>query len=287
MSLLLTSYMGTQAQAVGLGRHVRRPPLARRPAGDPARSPRSSSSTGRCRGRGRRPRRWERFSLGGVGFTVIDVALVYFVVAGQITAIGRARSAYSGPAAGPGGGVPPPPGGRGRDGPAAPKVVLDRQGEAARRSSAWVPRPVLRRRGRRIPLAEAEAVGSQRRALGRRVPATLVVAGDVLDLVAGDRFVEVRGAPVGVDDRLGVGAHPVEERGEGEPPGVGEVLAALRASGASCGCTAGTPRAGSDRSAEARREVGAGTRRSTSSRKPASRLSSSGPKVLRRGRSAG
>ena len=93
VSLLLTSYMGTQAQAVGLGRTYR---------GLLSRADRlvllafaalvefdwslpwpwAPSAP------------WERFTLGSVGFTVIDVALVYFVVAGQVTAIGRAWSAY-------------------------------------------------------------------------------------------------------------------------------------------------------------------------------------------------
>jgi archaetidylinositol phosphate synthase len=113
VSLLLTSYMGTQAQAVGLGRTY---------AGLLSRADRlvilslavflefdwslpwpwATSEP------------WARFMIGSVGFTVIDVALVYFVVAGQITAIGRARSAYHAltePMASPI--LPPPPGGHG------------------------------------------------------------------------------------------------------------------------------------------------------------------------------
>jgi archaetidylinositol phosphate synthase len=110
VSLLLTSYMGTQAQAVGLGRTY---------SGLLSRADRLVilafaalvefdwslpwpwAPTAP----------WERFTLGHVGFTVIDVALVYFVVAGQITAIGRARSAYRAlpaPTASP---APPPPSG--------------------------------------------------------------------------------------------------------------------------------------------------------------------------------
>jgi hypothetical protein len=54
------------------------------------------------------------------------------------------------------------------------------------------------------------------------------VARDVLDLVAGHALVKVRGASVRVHDRLGVGTHPVEEGGEREPAGVGEVLAVLQ-----------------------------------------------------------
>jgi archaetidylinositol phosphate synthase len=112
VSLLLTSYMGTQAQAVGLGRTY---------SGLLSRADRLVilafaalvefdwslpwpwAPTAP----------WERFTLGGVGFTVIDVALVYFVVAGQITAIGRARSAYRALPEAPTARTPPPPGGHG------------------------------------------------------------------------------------------------------------------------------------------------------------------------------
>ena len=93
VSLLLTSYMGTQAQAVGLGRAY---------AGLLSRADRlvvlalaafvefdlslpwpwAPSAP------------WARFHLGGVGFTVLDVAFVYFIVAGQVTALGRALRAY-------------------------------------------------------------------------------------------------------------------------------------------------------------------------------------------------
>ena len=92
-SLLLTSYMGTQAQAVGQGRLY---------GGLLTRADRlvilslatfleflwtlpwpwAPSEP------------WARFSLGGVGFTVIDVALVYFVIAGQWTAVSRARAVW-------------------------------------------------------------------------------------------------------------------------------------------------------------------------------------------------
>ena len=92
-SLLLTSYMGTQAQAVGLGRAY---------AGLLSRADRlvvlavaaflefdlslpwpwAPSEP------------WSRFHVGGVAFTVLDAAFVYFIVAGQWTAAARARKAY-------------------------------------------------------------------------------------------------------------------------------------------------------------------------------------------------
>ena len=93
VSLLLTSYMGTQAQAVGQGRMY---------AGLLTRADRlvllslatlleflwtlpwpwAPSEP------------WAFFSLGGVSFTVIDVVLVYFVIAGQWTAYARARQTF-------------------------------------------------------------------------------------------------------------------------------------------------------------------------------------------------
>jgi archaetidylinositol phosphate synthase len=92
-SLLLTSYMGTQAQAVGQGRLY---------SGLLSRADRlivlvvatflefdwslpwwwAPSAP------------WAHFHWGGVEFTVIDVALVYFVIAGQWTAYARARRVY-------------------------------------------------------------------------------------------------------------------------------------------------------------------------------------------------
>ncbi|MGI0140011.1 MAG: CDP-alcohol phosphatidyltransferase family protein [Thermoplasmata archaeon] len=93
-SLLLTSYMGTQAQAVGQGRLY---------AGLLTRADRLvllslatfleflwtlpwpwAPSTP-----------WAHFTLGPVTFTVIDVVLVYFIVAGQWTAVSRARRVYA------------------------------------------------------------------------------------------------------------------------------------------------------------------------------------------------
>jgi archaetidylinositol phosphate synthase len=99
-SLLLTSYMGTQAQAVGQGRLY---------SGLLSRADRlvvlavatflefdwslpwpwAPSAP------------WERFQLYGIGFTVIDVAFLYFVIAGQWTAIARAMRVYRA--------LPPPP----------------------------------------------------------------------------------------------------------------------------------------------------------------------------------
>jgi archaetidylinositol phosphate synthase len=93
VSLLLTSYMGTQAQAVGQGR------LA---SGLLSRADRlvvlalaaflefdwslpwpwAPSEP------------WSRFHVGGIAFTVIDVAFLYFVIAGQWTALVRALRTY-------------------------------------------------------------------------------------------------------------------------------------------------------------------------------------------------
>ena len=92
-SLLLTSYMGTQAQAVGQGRLY---------AGLLSRADRlvvlalatflefdwslpwpwAPSAP------------WSRFHFGGIEFTVIDVAFAYFVIAGQWTALARALRVY-------------------------------------------------------------------------------------------------------------------------------------------------------------------------------------------------
>ncbi len=103
VSLLLASYMGTQAQALGLGRLYRGllgradrllllsavafvefllvlPPLV----------PGFSLA---------------RFTIAGVSLTVFDLLFVYFVVAGQWTVLSRARQIWAGlPPA-----VPPPP----------------------------------------------------------------------------------------------------------------------------------------------------------------------------------
>jgi len=92
-SLLLTSYMGTQAQAVGQGRLY---------SGLLTRADRLVvlmvatflefdwslpwpwAPTAP----------WQHFHVVGIEFTVIDVALAYFIVAGQWTAYARARRVY-------------------------------------------------------------------------------------------------------------------------------------------------------------------------------------------------
>lgn len=92
-TLLLTSYMGTQAQALGQGRLY---------SGLLSRADRLVvlalatflefdwslpwpwAPT----------EPWARFHVAGVGFTVIDVALAYIVIAGQWTALARARRTY-------------------------------------------------------------------------------------------------------------------------------------------------------------------------------------------------
>jgi archaetidylinositol phosphate synthase len=93
VSLLLASYMGTQAQAVGQGRLYgglltradRLVVLALAAFLEFDWSlPWPWAST----------EPWARFHLGGIAFTVIDVALVYFVIAGQWTAYARARRVY-------------------------------------------------------------------------------------------------------------------------------------------------------------------------------------------------
>ena len=93
VSLLLTSYMGTQAQAVGQGRAY---------GGLLARADRlvvlalvaflEFDLSLPWPWAPTEP--WARFHLGGLGFTVIDAAFVYFVIAGQWTAIARARRTY-------------------------------------------------------------------------------------------------------------------------------------------------------------------------------------------------
>jgi archaetidylinositol phosphate synthase len=93
VSLLLTSYMGTQAQAVGQGRAY---------GGLLARADRlvvlalvaflEFDLSLPWPWAPTEP--WARFHVGGLGFTVIDVAFVYFVIAGQWTAIARARRTY-------------------------------------------------------------------------------------------------------------------------------------------------------------------------------------------------
>ncbi len=93
-----------------------------------------------------------------------------------------------------------------------------------------VPGPVGRLGRRGVPVAGAQPVTAQRAAFGRLVAPAAVSMGDVLDLVAGDRFVEIGGAPVGVHDRLLVRSGSVEEGGETETAGMGEVLPVLERS---------------------------------------------------------
>lgn len=93
VSLLLTSYVGTQAQAVGAGR-IYRGLLARADrlvvvaAGAFLEFdwslpwPWAPSAP------------WQHFHAFGVGFTVLDVVFLYFLVAGQWTAFARARTVY-------------------------------------------------------------------------------------------------------------------------------------------------------------------------------------------------
>ncbi|MCI4366201.1 MAG: CDP-alcohol phosphatidyltransferase family protein [Thermoplasmata archaeon] len=94
ISLLLTSYMGTQAQAVGSGRAyggllTRADRLvllafATFVEGDLSLPwPWAPSAP------------WSRLMVAGISFTVLDVLLIYFVVAGQVTALDRARRTYA------------------------------------------------------------------------------------------------------------------------------------------------------------------------------------------------
>jgi len=93
VSLLLASYMGTQAQALGQGRLY---------AGLLARADRlvvlalaaflEFDWSLPWPWMPNAP--WSRFHVGGLAFTVIDVAFVYFVIAGQWTAVARARRTY-------------------------------------------------------------------------------------------------------------------------------------------------------------------------------------------------
>jgi len=101
-SLLLVSYMGTQAQAVGQGRLY---------AGLLSRADRLVvvALAAFLEFDWSLPwpwavnHPWARFHVGAWEFTVIDVALVYFVIAGQWTAAARAWRVYRAlPPAGPG-----------------------------------------------------------------------------------------------------------------------------------------------------------------------------------------
>jgi archaetidylinositol phosphate synthase len=93
VSLLLTSYMGTQAQAVGAGRAY---------GGALSRADRLLilSFATFLEFDLSLPWPWapsaplSRLHVDGVTFTVLDLAFVYFVVAGQWTAFSRARAVY-------------------------------------------------------------------------------------------------------------------------------------------------------------------------------------------------
>jgi archaetidylinositol phosphate synthase len=100
VSLLLTSYMGTQAQALGQGRLYH---------GLLSRADRLLllALAAFLEFDLSLPWPWaptaplSRISVHGVGFTVIDLVLLYFIVAGQWTALARARATYRA--------LPPPP----------------------------------------------------------------------------------------------------------------------------------------------------------------------------------
>ncbi|MCI4361490.1 MAG: CDP-alcohol phosphatidyltransferase family protein [Thermoplasmata archaeon] len=93
VSLLLTSYMGTQAQALGLGRQY---------AGLLSRADRLVilASVTFLEFNLSLPWPWaptaplSRIHLYGWTFTVLDLAFLYFVIAGQYTALARARATY-------------------------------------------------------------------------------------------------------------------------------------------------------------------------------------------------
>ncbi len=106
VSLLLASYMGTQGQALGVGRVYR---------GLLSRADRLLLLSGAAFVEFLfvLPWPWEsrlslaHFTIAGVSLTVFDLLFVYFVVAGQWTVLSRARQIWAGlpPAAG----LPPPP----------------------------------------------------------------------------------------------------------------------------------------------------------------------------------
>jgi archaetidylinositol phosphate synthase len=105
VSLLLTSYMGTQAQALGLGRVYR---------GLLSRADRLLllSATALLEFLLVLPPWYHgislaHFAVAGVSLTVFDLLFVYFVVAGQWTVFTRARQIWAGLTPGPR--LPPPP----------------------------------------------------------------------------------------------------------------------------------------------------------------------------------
>jgi archaetidylinositol phosphate synthase len=92
-SLLMVSYMGTQAQALGVGRMY---------AGLLSRADRLLILTGATFLLGDLALPWPwapsapfvTLHVGAVGFTVVDLAMAWFVIAGQWTAAARARALY-------------------------------------------------------------------------------------------------------------------------------------------------------------------------------------------------
>jgi len=93
VSLLLASYMGTQAQAVGQGR-LYRGLLTRADRLVVLALATFLEFDWSLPWTWAPFEPWSRFHWAGVGFTVIDVALLYFVIAGQWTAIARAVRVY-------------------------------------------------------------------------------------------------------------------------------------------------------------------------------------------------
>ncbi len=117
---------------------------------------------------------WSRFHLAGVEFTVIDVALLYFVIAGQWTALARARPDVPGASPGrdrSGGAVRVGPL---DDRPAPDAIVLQGMAEPALEAER-VRRSVDRERGGGVSFPDAEPVGPQGIALGGLVPDPAVV----------------------------------------------------------------------------------------------------------------
>ena len=93
VSLLLTSYMGTQAQAVGLGR-VYRGLLTRADRLVVLMAATFFEFDFSIPWPWAKSLPWQTFHVGGIAFTVLDVAFVYFIVAGQWTAVDRAVRVY-------------------------------------------------------------------------------------------------------------------------------------------------------------------------------------------------
>lgn len=95
VSLLLTSYMGTQAQAVG-GRRQYGGLLTRADRLVVLALAAFLEFDWTLPWPWAPTEPWSGFVVAGVGFTVIDVAFVYFIIAGQWTAAARAYRTYRG-----------------------------------------------------------------------------------------------------------------------------------------------------------------------------------------------